>query len=147
ARRMIETLARQHPIRLTRRQLGTLARVKASGGTFGDYLSTLRTNGLVECDGDWVDITGAGFTVAGVTPSAPMTTEEIVAMYQQRLKAGARRMLDALVDVWPDGLTREELGERAEVAVAGGTFGDYLSTLRTNGLAEELDHVVYAGDA
>lgn len=140
ARRMLETLARQFPMQLNRRQLGTLAKVAARGGTFGDYLSVLRTHGLIiEPEGARgpVLITEAGFAFLGTQPAAPLTTKEIVAMYQERLKAGARRMLDELVNAWPDGLSREELGEKAVVTVSGGTFGDYLSVLRTNGLAVE----------
>ena len=45
-------------------------------------------------------------------------------------------MLEALVDVYPQPLTREALGERAGFTPTGGTFGTYLGTLRRNGLIE-----------
>lgn len=41
ARRILEILARHHPMKVTRAQVGTLTGFKASGGTFGTYLSTL----------------------------------------------------------------------------------------------------------
>ena len=45
-------------------------------------------------------------------------------------------MLDLLVEVYPEGITRDELGERAGYSVSGGTFQSYLSSLRRNGLAD-----------
>lgn len=49
-RRMLEILMERREV--TRTQLGTLAGVASSGGTFKTYLSWLKTNGLVEVDGD-----------------------------------------------------------------------------------------------
>jgi DNA-binding IclR family transcriptional regulator len=45
-------------------------------------------------------------------------------------------MLEALVQVYPKGLTRDELGERTGYTASGGTFGTYLGTLRRNGLID-----------
>jgi hypothetical protein len=49
--------------------------------------------------------------------------------------------------VYPDGLTRAELGERAEISSTSGTFGDYLSALRRNGLLDETGDRIRAGEA
>jgi hypothetical protein len=45
-------------------------------------------------------------------------------------------MLDELIAVYPDALTREDLGERTGYTASGGTFGSYLGTRRRNGLIE-----------
>ncbi len=39
-------------------------------------------------------------------------------------------MLDLLIDVHPDALTRDQLAERVGYEPTGGTFNTYLSTLR-----------------
>jgi hypothetical protein len=147
ARRMLEVLARYHPMRVTRAQLGTLSKVKRTGGTFSDYFSTLKRDGLIDEAGGSVGITEAGLERVEHVAADPMTTEEIVAMYQSKLKAGARRMLDVLVDRYPGWVTRQELADEAGIVTSGGTFSDYLSTLRRNGLAEVDGSKVRAGEA
>jgi hypothetical protein len=137
-RRLFQTLAQRYPTKLTRAQLGTLARFTPSGGTFGTYFGTLKRHGpLTEAaDGD-VEITEAGLQYLGSDiPPRPQTTTELVAMWRRALRAGEWRMLEALVNVYPQALARDELGERTGYATSGGTFGTYLGTLRRNGLIE-----------
>ncbi len=57
-------------------------------------------------------------------------------MGREALRAGERKMLDELVAVYPNSLSREELGTRAGFTASGGTLGTYLGTLRRNGLVE-----------
>lgn len=134
ARKMLDVLARSYPLRLTKAQLGTLAGMAHTGGTFGNYLSTMKRLGYVEVDGDALVITNAGLAVAGVAPGNPLTAEEVREQWRGSLRAGARTMFDVLVYAYPDGLTKEQLGEQIGNAFKGGTFGNYLSTLRRNGL-------------
>lgn len=135
ARRILETLVRHHPMRLTTSQVGTLDKFKTSGGTFAAYKSALVAGGFVLIDGGLWEATQEGFDLSGVVPSAPMTPEEVLAQWRSVIKAGARRMLDELVAFYPAAMTRDELAERVGMAASGGTFAAYLSTLRTNGLA------------
>jgi len=140
ARRMLETLARYHPGTMTRSQVATAAGMKKTGGTFAAYWSTLRTNNLIvedgNRDGGQVTITAAGFAAIGATPDlTPLTHAEIVAMWDERLKAGARRMLAELTAIYPNSLTRADLAARVDMTPTGGTFSAYLSALKTNNLA------------
>jgi hypothetical protein len=147
ARRMLEALAQLHPNPLTRSQLGTLADV-TPGGTFSSYLSTLNRAGLIEEMTDKrVGLSSAGVELVGdrLGAGAP-SPAELQVMWERKLKAGARRMLDHLMGVYPEGLDRAALGERADVT-PGGTFSSYLSSLRRNNLAEERSGVLYAGEA
>jgi hypothetical protein len=143
AMRMLVRLAERHPETWTRAQLATLAKIKRSGGTFGTYLSRLNQRGLIaERDGR-VSITDDGLDLMGGPPAQPQTHEELVASWRERLTGGAVRMFDALLDAGPDGLSREELADAAEITLSGGTYGTYLSRLVTNGLAERQgDRVV-----
>jgi hypothetical protein len=56
--------------------------------------------------------------------------------YQDDYLTGARAMLDALVTVHPNHLSREELAVAAGITASGGTFTTYLGRRRRNGLVE-----------
>lgn len=145
AREMLAALAVRHPTPLTRAQIGTLAGLSSTSGTFSDYLSSLRRAGYIEERGHQVVITDAGLGFLGPNmPRAPQTTDELVALWRNRFKKGARAMLDKLVEQYPRGLTREELGTAVEMSHSSGTFSDYLSSLRRAGLLDESDGAVRA---
>jgi hypothetical protein len=136
-RRMLIVLAMRHPTALTRQQLGTLAGVKATGGSFGTYLSRLRGQGFISESGGAVGITAEGLaSIRDEVPAAPQSTEEIIAQWANKLQPGSKRMLDELIAVHPKALTKAQLGERAQVDPIGGSFGTYLSRLKTIGLVE-----------
>jgi hypothetical protein len=146
-RKMLETLVRHHPMKMTRAQLGTIAGFTASGGTFGAYFGTLRRRGLLIEGSDGVGASPAGLDEGGGGPAEPQSTEEILAMWRSILRAGERKMLDALIDARPDSLTRDELGARSGFEARGGTFGAYLGTLRRNGLADVSGDLVRVSEA
>ncbi len=146
ARRMLHTLARHHPTRVTRAQLATLSRFKATGGTFNTYYSTLRRTGLITEQQGLIELTDARRAAAGVSIAAPASTAELLEQWRTALKAGARTMLDLLIDAYPNALTRDELAQRAGYEISGGTFNTYLSTLRRNGLADITGDAVRAND-
>lgn len=50
--------------------------------------------------------------------------------------SGAARMLEVLAEAYPNALTKEALGERANISHTSGTFSNYLSKLRTLELVE-----------
>ncbi|MDE1821278.1 MAG: ATP-binding protein [Euryarchaeota archaeon] len=142
ALKMLTELARRHPLTLTRSQLGTLSGYAAGGGTFGNQLSILRKAGYLDESADGsVRASEAGMAFIGEKPVAPQTHEEVMAMWHRNLPAGPRKMLDVLEQEHPNPLTRIELGEKSGYEASGGTFGNNLSVLRTNGLVEELPAV------
>lgn len=146
ARRILETLARHHPMRVTRAQLGTLAKFKITGGTFQTYWSILKRSGLIDEDGAGVGITEAGLDYIGADVGAPLTTDELREQWRTALKASARKMLDVLIDAYPNGLDRVKLAEAVDMAATGGTFQTYLGTLRRNGLVEVGPDGIRAAD-
>ena len=74
---MLTVLARQHPVKITRRQLATLAKLKVTGGTFGTYFGDLRHNGLISEEGGFVVLTEARFACTGASPELPVTADEL----------------------------------------------------------------------
>lgn len=132
--RMLRALAERHPTPLTKKQLGTLALLKTTGGTFANYLSKLCVSGHVERDGGILRLTDAGLRAAGPV-DRPTKPRELLTMWRSRLPAKAGDMLEWLA-VEPRARTRAELAEHAQLEVGGGTFANYLSKLTVNGLIE-----------
>jgi len=134
--RMLESLGRMHPLRLTKAQWGTVAKLKTSGGTWSTYLSDLRRLGFIDENAIGYTLTDAGFDQLGGRPE-PMTAIELQDHYRRILRSGAVKMLDAIMAAYPDWIDREAIGEAAELATSGGTFSTYLSDLTRNGLVEK----------
>jgi hypothetical protein len=143
---MLAALATLHPKPLTRRQIGTFVVLPSHGSTFTSYLSALRKAGYIDENGELVSLTESGLASVGSAPPAPSTTEEMVAMWSAKLKAGARQMLAHLVANHPGAVTRQALGEAVGLPASGSTFTSYLSALRKNELIQENGAEVRASD-
>ncbi len=135
ALRMLQVLASRYPMTFTKSQLALLANLSPKSGTYGTYLSLLRSQGLIEVGAE-ISITEDGLNYIGTDKPRPQSQEEVLDMWRNNLTGGARRMFDVLVDAYPGQIDKAELGERTEMSYNSGTFGTYLSLLRRNGLAE-----------
>lgn len=145
ARRMVETLGRMHPLRLTKAQWGTISHMKTTSGTWSTYLGDIRKLGFLDENAIGFTLTEAGFEYLGGQPD-PMTPDELQQHYRKILRAGAVRMLDAVMAAYPDGIDRETLGEQIEMSTSSGTFSTYLGELVRNGLAEKNGSELVATD-
>ncbi len=146
ARKLLDTLARHHPMRISRAQLATLAGFAVSGGTFQTYVGDLRRGDFLrEREGNLFECTAGGLKEAGVEPGNPMTTAEVVEQWRRALRKGARAMLDVVLEY--ETISREALAQALEMTASGGTFQTYLSDLRRNGLVEVRDGTVRIGSA
>ncbi len=148
ARKMLAALQTLSPRNLSRTQIATLAGLSPRSGTFSSYLSVLRQNDLIEEGPQGTTITAAGRAYVGdLAATMPDTTEALVQLWGRSLKLGARRMLDVLVEEYPNAMSRAELAERAEISVSSGTFSSYLSALRGNALITKDRGSVAASEA
>lgn len=141
--RMLQVLTSGYPMTFTKSQLALLTNLSPKSGTYGTYLSLLRSQGLIEVRAD-VSITEQGMNLVGTEKPKPMNQEEVLDMWRGNLTGGARRMFDVLVDMYPQQIEKVELGERTEMSSNSGTFGTYLSLLRRNGLAEVSGSAIQA---
>lgn len=146
ALRLLHALA-PFPGGLTKSQAATHAHLKKRGGTFGTYLSQLRTNNLVDVAGDLLTLTDVGRALIGAETVTPLDDAALRDEWHDKLKGGAQRMFDALVSIYPDAYSKEQLAQAASLTLAGGTFGTYLSVLRTNGLVEENAELLRASES
>lgn len=146
-RKILQMFAARYPIKLTKVQVATLSGFTASGGTFQQYFGTLKREGLIEVVGNEVTISESGMAYLGTDiPQQAETTEELLAMWDQSLREGERVILHYLVEIHPRSITKQELGDVTGYAASGGTFQQYLGTLKRNNLVEVHRGEVVASD-
>ena len=133
ARRMLAALLQFHPGKMTYGQLRSHAGLRKSG-TYSAYLRDLRNAGLVEENGDGIRASDHAVEILPPAEAPPSNTDEVLSIWRPKLREGARRMLDVLVEYRGDGIGRQLLAERSGIVVSG-TFSAYLRDLRTAGLA------------
>lgn len=129
ALRMLATLAQWYPNGITEGQLRGQAGLKKSG-TYSTYMSMLRSGGYMKESNGLYSATESGLDQCQHVPPAPKTTEEVLAIWQNKIRGGARRMLDVLVQNGGEPMTKDELFGRSGLAKSG-TASTYLSTLKS----------------
>lgn len=136
ALRMIQALASRYPMTFSKSQLATLSKMSSRSGSYGTYLSLLKSRGFIHIESNQVSITDTGLEFAGAYRQEPQTQEQIITMWRESLPGGARRMFDILISVYPASKTKQDLGFEAGMSPTSGSFGTYLSILKRNGLIE-----------
>lgn len=132
ARRMLAALA-SYPKGLNSSQLQMMADL-SRGGTFDTYMADLRRLQYVETTDEGLHrATTQGRRMAGgLGVSVPQTEQEVLGMWRQKLRAGARRMFDEIVKRGARGITREELALKSGLS-RGGTFDTYMGDIMRTG--------------
>jgi hypothetical protein len=143
-RRILIALA-QRPQGLSTRQLGMRAGLSSSGGTFATYLSRGRTAGWIAGPPGRLEITHDGLAALGTFDPLP-TGDALLAYWRDQLGGGAGRMLTALYNAFPQGMSRTDLAQASGVTASGGTFATYLSRLTTLELIARADDGLRASD-
>ncbi len=140
--RMLVALAQHNRLGpMDAKKLGILAGMRHTSGSFSNYLSSLRVSGLIEGDKHSLRITQEGISHAGDFDPLP-TGDELIAWWREKLGGGGiRRMIEALANAGPDGLGKGELASAAEMSATSGSFSNYISKLRTAGVAEGRDPI------
>lgn len=112
---------------------------KKIGGTYANVLGSLRGAGLLEYPvTGHVCLTDEGRTLA-TPPDIERTTEGLQAAVLDRLDGPEQRVLQVLIDHYPDALTKQDAGELAGYTVGekiGGTYANILGRLRSLGLID-----------
>jgi hypothetical protein len=133
ARKMLNVLA-QFPEGRTRKQLAVLSGYKAKGSTYRGGIAELRSRGYATpANEEPVRATDEGLAAIDVEP-LPLG-QDLYEYWRGELPAAARTFLTALYDVWPEGLTREELAEHTGYPVGNSTYRGAIAALRNVDLA------------
>lgn len=126
----------------TKIQVGFIAGYRVGrkvGGTYGNILGQLRSMGFI----DYPSNGSVQATVEGNEKAAPapieQTTAGLQAAIMERLDGPERRVLQAIIDRYPDAATKQDIGAAAGYTVGekvGGTYGNILGRLRSLGLID-----------
>lgn len=115
----------------TKNQVGFLAGYTPSAGTFNRYASDLRSRGLIEYPSPGrIALTDDGREAAEV-PAAPPTTQDLHDAVRERLDGPLVKLLNPLLEAYPDQMAATALGEASGYTASAGTFNRYRSSLRT----------------
>lgn len=134
--RLLKILAQRSPMRITRSQLGVLAGVKSTTGTFRTYMSKLKTSGMIEVSGDFVMASSAGIEASGEQPNSPASVEEVIEMWRKSLPAGVAKIFNTIIEAHPNWISRGEVAAALGISELTGTFRTYISILKSNKLIE-----------
>lgn len=124
----------QTPEGCDKAQLGILAGYSAGSGHFNNVLGSLRSSEFIT-RGEPIRITDAGLAALGSYDPLP-TGEELRNYWLGRLGKAEGAILKALFFVYPEKLTKAELGERSGYSAGSGHFNNVLGKLRTLKLIE-----------
>lgn len=136
SQRMLRALASRHPTPLTKAQIGVLAVIKPSGGSFGTYLSRLYSQGLVDKDGQFLKLTKAGVEKARALGGDQLDALALVETWQGKLSGKAKDMLQVLVTQGPMAKASIAFLVGMPNPERNGSFNTYISRLKSNGLIE-----------
>jgi hypothetical protein len=123
----------QFPEGRSRQQLSLLSGYSMRSSSFSNTIGNLRSRGYAT-PGWPTRITEAGLEVAGDWEPAP-TGPELVAYWLNHLDRAGAAFLKALVDAYPDGVSREDLGARTGYSIASSSFSNTIGKLRSLELA------------
>jgi len=130
---VLDVLA-DYPEGRTRDQLAFLAGYSAKASTIGVILAKLRKLGLVSPDGPQISLTSEGLAAAG--GARPRRSGHDLYdhwMNHPRMGEGERRVLAALIAVYPEDFTHEQLCSATGYSSTAST----LSKLRKLGLVQK----------
>jgi hypothetical protein len=144
-RRMLVALC-SSPAPITASQLAMRSIVARRGGTFRTYLGKLLQDGLAERVGERLAATDLGRGAVGDYEPLPTGSALLAYWIEQLGQSGAAKMLSVLGSEYPNALSRDELGERTGIAVAGGTFRTYVGKLKTLELVEGKNELRASAD-
>ena len=107
----------------------------AKGGAFQNPLGSLRTMGLVDYPGPGsVSITEAG--EASCPETVEVTSESVRSTILSTCTGPERKILAALLEWGPEGITRTDLAAKSGYEPTGGAFQNPLGALRTKGFLD-----------
>lgn len=117
-------------------QLALFAEASPKSSSYTNNLGALRTAGLIAYPvKSTVALTDAGRGLAD-SQRAPDTAEEIQAYVRNLVSGPQARIVDALLEVYPDALTKEDLAERAGASAGSSSYTNNLGALRSLGLID-----------
>lgn len=137
----LAALAAAYPAAMTEAQWATVAGYKRTGGTWKEYRSRLVRAGMIERADDLWRATDLGAAAAGDVELPPAAGPELARWWAKRIP-GTGRLVDELIVTFPAFCSRQHIADRLGMSVGGGSFKEYVSRLRRNGLIVEASGAI-----
>jgi len=115
-------------------QVGMVAGYAPKGGSFNRYLSTARSDGLIERDGGTLWLTALGREIAVTEPQVITIAQLHRRILQVVPGEPKRKILRAIIDARAESIDTGAIADAAGYAGGGGSFNRYLSDLIRLGL-------------
>lgn len=132
---------------ISRNWVAARAGASHKSSSFANNLGALRTSGLIEYRlNGAIALTPAG-RAAGPTSVTPLNTDEMLASCIRILTPAQAKILQALHEVHPQAIGREDLAAKAGSSATSSSFANNLGALRSAGMIEyTADKSVKASD-
>ncbi len=132
---ILETLAKfQKPC--SRVKIGIFAGYSSKSGGFSNAISKLKRSGFVTVSNGDLEITQEGFNQVPNVQPLPSTNDEILSFWVNKVGKCPGAILHQLVPVYPNSMSREEIGIQTNYSASSGGFSNAISKLKTLGLIE-----------
>jgi hypothetical protein len=119
----------------SKEQLALWCEVSPTSGGYFNNLGALRSAGLIEYpSGGLVRLTEAGRKAAQQTE--PLTVEEMQESLCRKVGLSKASIIRALIEIYPDAITKDELAEKIGVSPTSGGYFNNLGALRTLGVID-----------
>lgn len=112
-----------------------LAGYRFGGGAFNNPRGRLNQRGFVQYLGKRIALTDEGRALANM-PEAPASNEELHQRIMERLGGPEQRLLQPLIESYPEPMTNEDLAYAANYTPGAGAFNNPHGKLRGLGLIE-----------
>lgn len=137
--RILDALAKLEVISVTqpsKLQVALFAGASPKSSAFHNNVSGMRSSGLIDYPmKGLVSLTTEGRGLAAWDPT-PSTSEDIHRYVRSLVSPARWRILEQLIDVYPDELEKNDLAERAGASSASSAFHNNVSGLRSLGLLD-----------
>jgi hypothetical protein len=145
AQRLLEAIAKRHPVPLTERQWSVAADRSTTSSGWAPAVRQLTYAGLVAEHGGDFAVTDAGLEVAGVDPGTPPPTgPELIDWWCQRIPGSAQTALRTLAAIdQGDGVSIDELADAAGWSRTSSGPGAAVAVLVKLGLASRSGRLVH----
>ncbi|HEC66236.1 MAG TPA: DUF87 domain-containing protein [bacterium] len=137
-RRILDAIAWMESIGINEPEqtaIAFLAGYKFGGGAFNNPRGSLRTKGMVNYIGNKIILTDFGRQMAKA-PETALNTEELHRKVLSILRGPERKILEVLLEIYPNDISNEDLAVRAGYSAGGGGYNNPRGRLRSLGLIE-----------
>lgn len=133
-RKILDALARCHPMRLKISQIGRISRQSLKSSSFKQYIRNLKSKKFIAEDHVGFCLTDAGMAAIDFYPQAPQTPEENISMWRESLIAGERNIFDIVMSSDGAGMSEDEISSQTGQSLKSSSFKQYLRNLMSNRL-------------